>query len=96
MGWIQRHAWPLRFQMVLGGVTWRIPCPGAGWKGEALPEEADVVRRRRVLAAARGGATHAPWSRGLAVKVQMARGRVNSLFKNLQASLNNHVSIKDG
>jgi hypothetical protein len=29
-------------------------------------------------------------------KVQMARGGVNSLFKNLQASLNNHVSIKDG
>jgi hypothetical protein len=29
-------------------------------------------------------------------KVQMARGGVNSLFKILQASLNNHVSIKDG
>jgi hypothetical protein len=29
-------------------------------------------------------------------KVQMARGGVNSLFKNLQASLDNHVSIKDG
>jgi hypothetical protein len=29
-------------------------------------------------------------------KVQMARGGVNSLFKNLQASLNKHVSIKDG
>jgi hypothetical protein len=27
-------------------------------------------------------------------KVQMARGGVNSLFKILQASLNNHVSIK--
>jgi hypothetical protein len=29
-------------------------------------------------------------------KVRMARGGVNSLFKNLQASLNNHVSIKEG
>jgi hypothetical protein len=29
-------------------------------------------------------------------KVRMARGGVNSLFKNLQATLNNHVSIKDG
>jgi hypothetical protein len=29
-------------------------------------------------------------------KVQMARGGVNSLFKILQASLNKHVSIKDG
>jgi hypothetical protein len=27
-------------------------------------------------------------------KVQMARGGVNSLFKNIQTSLNNHVSIK--
>jgi hypothetical protein len=33
---------------------------------------------------------------GTICKVQMARGGVNSLFKNLQASLNNHVSIKDG
>jgi hypothetical protein len=29
-------------------------------------------------------------------KVQMARGGVNSLFKIIQVSLNNHVSIKDG
>jgi hypothetical protein len=29
-------------------------------------------------------------------KVRIARGGVNSLFKNLQATLNNHVSIKDG
>jgi hypothetical protein len=35
------------------------------------------------------------WGKGTC-KVQMARGGMNSLFKNIQASLNNHVSIKDG
>jgi hypothetical protein len=40
------------------------PCSGAGWKGEALPEDADAVRRRKALAAAWGGAARAPCSRG--------------------------------
>jgi hypothetical protein len=34
--------------------------------------------------------------KGHPCKVLMARGGVNSLFKNLQASLSNHISIKDG
>jgi hypothetical protein len=47
-----------------------------------------------------GSCPRAPASFSTAIhggcKVQMARGGVNSLFKILQASLNKHVSIKDG
>jgi hypothetical protein len=50
-----------------------------GHDGDGLAD-ADVISH---------GGAFGPWC-----KVQIARGGMNSLFKNLQTSLNNHVSIK--